>query len=87
MDNPSLLEFPTDFPLKAIGTGIEDFEAFVIEIVRRHVPDLPADVSSTRLSAGGKYLAVTVTFVATSQDQLDALYRELGSHKRVVMLL
>ena len=32
------LEFPVDFPLKAIGTGVDDFEAVVLEIVRRHVP-------------------------------------------------
>lgn len=82
-----LLEFPAEFPLKAIGLGVEDFEAFVLEIVRRHVPGLPADASSTRLSGGGKYLAVTVTFTATSQAQLDALYRELSGHPRVVMLL
>jgi len=59
----------------------------VLDVVSRHVPDLPEEASSTRLSGGGKYLAVTVTFVATSQDQLDALYRELSGHKRVVMLL
>jgi putative lipoic acid-binding regulatory protein len=82
-----LLEFPTEFPLKAIGTDPLDFEQLVLEIVARHVPDLPAEAASTRLSGGGKYLAVTVTFTATSQAQLDALYRELGAHPRVVMLL
>lgn len=87
MTAPPRLEFPAEFPLKAIGTGIADFEDLVLEIVRRHVPDLPAEASSTRLSGGGKYLAVTVTFTATSRDQLDALYRELSGHTRVVMLL
>jgi len=83
------MDFPTLFPLKAIGTGPADFEDLVLQIVARHVPDLGAahDVSSTRLSGGGKYLAVTVTFTATSRDQLDALYRELSAHPRVVMLL
>lgn len=84
---PPLIEFPAEFPLKAIGTEPDDFEAFVLEIVARHVPDLSGDASSTRLSGGGKYLAVTVTFTATSQEQLDALYRELSQHSRVVMLL
>jgi uncharacterized protein len=81
------MEFPMDFPLKAIGSGVDDFEAFVIEIVRRHLPDEAAHTSSTRLSEGGKYLAVTVSFVATSREQLDNIYRELSSHKRVKMLL
>jgi putative lipoic acid-binding regulatory protein len=84
---PSLLEFPCDFPLKAIGTGVEDFEGLVLEIVRKHVPGLEPVSATTRPSAGGKYLAVTVTFVAESQAQLDALYSELGQQPRVLMLL
>ena len=83
----TLLEFPCAFPLKAIGTGPEDFEALVLEIIRRHVPDLEEGASSSRLSDGGKYLAVTVTFTAHSLEQLDALYGELSSHERVKMLL
>ncbi len=85
-DKP-LLEFPCHFPLKAIGKDVDDFEALVLSIVRRHVGPLAEGASSTRLSGGGKYLAVTVTFVAESQAQLDALYGELGAHERVLMLL
>jgi uncharacterized protein len=86
-NRPSLIEFPTTFPLKAIGTGPDDFEAVVIDITRRHVVDLADDCTRTRLSGGGKYLAVTITFTAESQEQLDALYGELKEHERVVMLL
>ena len=84
---PSYLEFPTDFPLKAIGTG-DDFEALVLEVVRRHVPDRLADNCTTlHSSSGGKYLGVTITFVARSQAQLDAIYQELTDNPRVKMLL
>ena len=54
---PPLLEFPTEFPLKAIGTEPDDFEAFVLEIVARHVPDLSGDASSTRLSGADRVTA------------------------------
>lgn len=83
----TLLEFPTSFPLKAIGAGVDDFEALVVEIVRRHVAPFDDSAVSSRLSSGGKYLAVTVTFIAESKAQLDALYIELSAHERVVMLL
>jgi uncharacterized protein len=86
-DRRSLLEFPCVFPLKAIGTGPGDFEALVLDIVRRHVPDLPAGAASSRPSSGGRYLAVTVTFTAVSLEQLDALYAELAVQPRVKMLL
>ncbi len=82
-----LLEFPTEFPLKAIGAGPEDFEALVLDIVRKHVPDLPEGASTTRPSRAGNYLAVTVTFIAQSQEQLDAIYMELTAQPRVRMLL
>ena len=87
-DRPnSLLEFPCSFPLKAIGVGPDDFEALVVSIVRRHVPGLTVDAVTSRSSQGGKYLAVTATFTAESKEQLDALYLELSSHERVLMLL
>ena len=86
-DRDSLLEFPCAFPLKAIGAGPDDFEALVVDIVRRHVADLDAGASTVRPSGGGKYLAVTVTFQAQSWAQIDALYGELKDHARVVMLL
>ena len=79
--------FPCSFPLKAIGRGGEDFEDVVVEIVRRHVPDLDDDAVSTRSSEPGKYLSVTVTFMAQSRAQLDALYRELSTHEQVLILL
>ena len=83
--NPSPLEFPCTFPVKAIGKDTGEFQAIVTDIIRRHVPELTG--ITTRPSAGGKYLAVTATFVATSREQLDALYRELSSNELVVMLL
>ena len=83
--NPSPLEFPCTFPIKAIGKATGEFETIVTDIIRRHVSELTD--FTTRSSAGGKYLAVTATFVATSREQLDALYRELSSNEQVVMLL
>ena len=86
-EQESYLEFPAEFPLKAIGGG-EGFEAWVVAIVRKHVPELaehPPVIA--RPSAGGKYLGVTVTFTATSQAQLNAIYAELGQDPRVRMLL
>ncbi|MBI5649918.1 MAG: DUF493 domain-containing protein [Chloroflexi bacterium] len=81
------LEFPARFPIKAIGKHTGDFELIVIEIVRRHAPDLRADAVTARVSNGGKYLAVTATILAQSQQQLDALYRELSAHDQVVYVL
>ena len=83
---PSPFEFPLIFPLKVIGRNADDFEGFVVSVVKTHAP-LSAQTVSTRLSQGGKYLAVTVTFVAESREQLDAIYLELSGNKRVLVAL
>lgn len=81
-----LLEFPCSFPLKALGKGADDFEDLVLSILQRHVATLDDGCVTSRRSKQGKYLAVTVTFVAESKVQLEAIYRELGSHERVLMV-
>jgi putative lipoic acid-binding regulatory protein len=87
MSRPNnLLEFPCSFPLKAIGKNTDGFETFVVNTVRKHVPELSETAISSRSSTGDKYLSVTVTFMAQSQTQLDALYREFSGSERILML-
>ncbi len=81
------MTFPCEFPLKAVGKNSDDFEALIVAIVRRHVPDLDYSAVSSRTSGGDAYRAVTATFVARSREQLDALYTELSSHEQVLMVL
>lgn len=81
------IEYPIDFPLKVIGVDEMDFEPFVVEIVRRHVPDLLEENIISRLSSGNRYRSVSFLFIAESREQVDALYAELSSHKRVLMIL
>jgi len=83
----SALTFPCVFPIKAMGNASDDFDAVVVSIVRRHAPNLSEGAVKTRASAGGKYLAVTVTIEATSRAQLDAIYQDLVACERVLMAL
>ncbi|MGB5518029.1 MAG: DUF493 domain-containing protein, partial [Gammaproteobacteria bacterium] len=39
-DDESPLKFPCEFPIKAMGKATPDLEIAVLEIMRRHVPDL-----------------------------------------------
>ncbi len=87
MNKDSLLEFPCDFPIKAMGYRSDDFQPLVVELVRRHAPDLDPTKLRIQDSRGGRYRSVTVTVRATSREQLDAIYRDLSGHERVVMVL
>ena len=82
-----LLEFPCAFPIKSIGRQDDNFEALVIEIVRRHAPNLNESQVKARPSRGGKWVAVTLVVQAESQEQLDAIYRDLSGNPRVAWAL
>ena len=82
-----LFEFPCQFPIKAMGKAEMEFDLLVIDIVRQYVDKLSADAVKTRPSKNGKYLAVTVTIEAKSQQQLDDIYQQLSDHPRVLMAL
>jgi len=83
----TLLEFPCAFPMKILGRTEDGFAQDVLDVVLRHAPDFDSASMEMRASRGGKYLSLTCVLNATSREQLDALYRELSAHPRVVMVL
>jgi hypothetical protein len=83
----TLLEFPCDFAIKAMGETSDDLDAIVIEIVRRHVDDIAEGAVSSKQSSGGKFTSITVMIRATSKQQLDAIYQDLSSHQRIKYVL
>jgi putative lipoic acid-binding regulatory protein len=86
-DQESLLEFPCEFSIKAMGLNEPGFQELVVQIVRKHCPDLGEACSRTRPSKNGKWLSVTVDIQASSRDQLDAIYMDLTAHEKVTMSL
>jgi len=86
-DDESPLQFPCEFPIKAMGKSGCDLDMVVVEIVRRHVPDLSEGAVRSRASAQGKYVSVTVVVNATSRAQLDAIYQDLVECETVIMAL
>jgi len=87
MSEETLLEFPCQFPIKAMGKSDVDLDIVVIEIIRRHVPTLSEGALVARPSKAGNYLAITVTIEAHSKQQLDAIYQDLTTHPHVLMAL
>lgn len=83
----TLIEYPSDFPIKIMGVMQETFAQTMVEVVVRHDPTFHAGRMETRPSSKGTYLSLTVTVRATSREQLDNLYRELSSHPMVKVVL
>jgi putative lipoic acid-binding regulatory protein len=83
----TLFEFPCEFPLKVMGRRTDDFRSLVVGIVQKHAGAIDASKIEERPSKDGTYLSLTCTFTAQSREQLDALYRELTSCERVMVVL
>ncbi|MGS0625619.1 DUF493 family protein [Ralstonia sp. VS2407] len=83
----SLIEYPSDFPIKVMGPMHDDFAATIVEVVRLHDPEFHKGRLEKRPSSSGNYLGLTVIVRATSREQLDALYQALTSHPMVKIVL
>jgi putative lipoic acid-binding regulatory protein len=84
---PSLIEYPSLFPIKVMGAKVDGFVHAVTQIAERFDPGFDASNIELRPSKGGNYLGVTITVTATSREQLDELYRTLSSHPLVKVVL
>jgi putative lipoic acid-binding regulatory protein len=83
----SLLEFPCKFPIKAMGKQEDGFTAQVESIVLEQAELYPGETVNTNSSGEGKYISVTITIEARSQEQLDRIYMALTACEQVLVAL
>lgn len=83
----SLIDYPSAFPIKVMGTQVDGFVEAVVSVARQFDPGFDADTVELRPSANGTYLGITITVTATSREQLDGLYRTLSTHPMVKVVL
>ena len=86
-DLESVIKYPCEFPVKAMGKNDAQLEAAVLDIIHRHAPGLKEGAIKTRPSSNGKYLSITITITAQNRAQLEAIYQELTVCERVLMAL
>lgn len=84
-DDESLLQFPTELPVKVFGRNDPAFRDAVIAIVEAHYGE--AYAIAEQQSKQASYLSFTITVRAESRAQIDALYRDLVAHELVLMAL
>ncbi len=83
----SLLEFPCEYGIKAMGKAEVEFDLLVLDIVRRHAKFPDRAVLKSRPSKNGTYLSVTVTIYATCKAELETIYQHLSAHPLVLTTL
>lgn len=83
----SLIDYPSLFPIKVMGAKVDGLVNAVTQIAREFDSGFDAATVELRDSRAGNYLGITITVTATSREQLDELYRALGSHPLVKVVL
>jgi len=86
-NDETFIEYPCDFPIKAMGHAEHDIAAIFEEIARRHFPHQENFIITRKESSSGKYLSVTIVFEALNREQLDAAYQDLFDHEHILMSL
>jgi hypothetical protein len=87
MAEESVIEFPCDFPIKMMGRDTPEFRATARRLIENHVGPVTDQAIQVNLSGKGNFVSVTVTVTATSQQQLDDIYRDVSGHDDVLMAL
>lgn len=87
-DTPdTLIEFPAQLSVKAMGLNSKDFIDLVESLVVPHVPGKNAVTITEVKSRSAKYLSVRAHFTANSLEQLHAIYAALRAESRVLYVL
>ena len=87
MNDETLLEFPCDFPIKMMGRDTPEFHELARELIEKYTGPLDNNAIQSTLSRNGRFVSITATINAQSQQQLDDIYRVISAHEDVLMAL
>ena len=87
MSQESAIEFPCEFPIKMMGRDTPAFRETMRTLVEGHAGAVDDSRVQSTVSPNGRFVSVTITITATSQQQLDAIYHDVSAHADVLMAL
>jgi len=72
-----LWKFPCPFPFKAMAYANRKAEDEIVSVIQKFVPG--DYIPKLNPSSKGTYVSVSVTFTASSKDQLDEIYQAVNA--------
>ena len=81
------IEFPCDYPIKVMGEAHAELHHHVLQVMERHAPGFDQSKITVRDSSKGKWQSITLVITATGKPQLEAIFADLKTSRRVKMVL
>jgi putative lipoic acid-binding regulatory protein len=81
-----LMEFPSTYTIKVVGSATPDFAVRIHEIITVHAADT-IQQPDVRASSKGTFVSVNITFITTSVEHLHAIHRDVKAADGVKMIL
>lgn len=86
-ENAPKIEFPCDYPIKAIGNNNVDLKSIVLDIVSVHAPDIDSSRIVLNPSRNGTFVSVRFYIYATGEPQLKSIHEDLIASEHIKMVL
>tara|TARA_R110002167_G_scaffold83583_4_gene226946 strand:+ start:92 stop:361 length:270 start_codon:yes stop_codon:yes gene_type:complete len=86
-ENTPKIEFPCDYPIKAIGDNHIDLKKIVMNIVRVHAPDVDESLVVLNPSRNGTFVSVRFSIYASGEHQLKSIHQDLIASEHIKMVL
>ena len=87
MTEESAIEFPCEFPVKMMGHNLPEFRTTTRALIEKHTGKVADTAIKESLSRNERFVSITITVTATSQQQLDDIYQDVSDHDDVLMAL
>ncbi len=87
MNEPPIIHFPCDYPIKIILVSGDMRVSEVLAVVQEHAPEVDELNAEVVPSRNGKYGSVRINIQATGEKQLKDLHAELMRLDFVKMIL
>ena len=87
MSDDAVIEFPCDFPIKMMGRDCQQFRDTAKQLIEFHAGPVSDVQVRESLSRNARFVSITITITAISQQQLDDIYRAVSAHDDVLMAL
>lgn len=84
---PAGLTYPCEFPLKIFIRPDEETAERITQLVQALLAPGAAVTTARRPSSGGKYLGLTLNFVADDAEQLDRVIKAVTADPGVILAL